>query len=187
MAGEIPSLTGESIGEAHRILENTQAHPCRNQHLKGHNPLVESEGSDRKWGRSQVIGIVPSLTPPLHTAPQHSKVGCWALANAKGPAAYNGTGALRQRSMAQINKQIKTPEKKLISDEISNLSDTEFKTLLIRMFTEMIEYGHKMKEEVKAIQNEIKENIQGTKSERKKTWTQINDLKHKEEINIQTE
>ena len=44
--GETPSLTRESVGEAHGILECTQAHPPRNQHLKGHDPLVGSEGSD---------------------------------------------------------------------------------------------------------------------------------------------
>ena len=51
----------------------------------------------------------------------------------------------------------------------------------------MIEYSHKIKEEVKAIQGEIKKNIQGTNSERKETGTQINDLEQKEEINIQLE
>ena len=33
----------------------------------------------------------------------------------------------------------------------------------------MIELGHKMKEEMKATQSEIKENIQGTNSEGKET------------------
>ena len=42
--------------------------------------------------------------------------------------------------------------------EIANLSDAEFKTLVIRMLTEMIEYGRKIKEEVKAMQSEIKKN-----------------------------
>ena len=51
----------------------------------------------------------------------------------------------------------------------------------------MIEYGHKIKEEVKATQSEIKENIQGVNSEGKETRTQINDLEQKEEINIQPE
>ena len=32
----------------------------------------------------------------------------------------------------------------LSNEEIANLSDAEFKTLVIRMLTEMIEYGHKM-------------------------------------------
>ena len=40
---------------------------------------------------------------------------------------------------------------------------------------------------MKAIQSEIKENIQGTNSERKETRTQINGLDQKEEINIQSE
>ena len=40
------------------------------------------------------------------------------------------------------------------------------------MLTEMVEYGHKIKEEMKAIQSEIKENIQGTNSEGKETRTQ---------------
>ena len=51
----------------------------------------------------------------------------------------------------------------------------------------MIECGYKIKEEVKAIQSEIKKNIQGANSEGKETGTQINDLEQKEEINIQSE
>ena len=51
----------------------------------------------------------------------------------------------------------------------------------------MIEFGHKIKEEMKAIQSEIKENIQGTNSEGKETGTQINDLEQKGEINFQKE
>ena len=39
--------------------------------------------------------------------------------------------------MAQMKEQIKTPEKELNKMEISNLSDAEFKTLLIRMFKEL--------------------------------------------------
>ena len=44
-----------------------------------------------------------------------------------------------------------------------------------------------MKEQVKDTQNEIKQNIQGTNSDRKEIRTQINDLEQKEEINIQLE
>ena len=36
----------------------------------------------------------------------------------------------RQRNIAQMKEQIKTPEKKLNEMEISNPSDAEFKTLL---------------------------------------------------------
>ena len=45
----------------------------------------------------------------------------------------------RQRNMAQMKEQIKTPEKELIEKEISNLSDAEFKTLVIRMLKEFSE------------------------------------------------
>ena len=51
----------------------------------------------------------------------------------------------------------------------------------------MAEYSHKIEERVKAVQNEIKKNIQGTNSEGKETGTQINGLDQKEEINIQPE
>ena len=50
----------------------------------------------------------------------------------------------------------------------------------------MTECSCKIKEEMMAIQSEIKENIQGTNSEGKETKTQINDLE-KEEINIEPE
>ena len=86
-----------------------------------------------------------------------------------------------------MKEQIKTQEKELNHKETANLSDAQFKTPVIRMLTEMVELGCKMKEEIKATQNEIKNNIQGTNSERKETGTQINGLEHKEEINIQTE
>ena len=59
-----------------------------------------------------------------------------------------------------MEEQIKTPETELCDEGIDNLSDAEFKTLVIRMITELIEYGHKMKEQMKATQSEIKQNIQ---------------------------
>ena len=51
----------------------------------------------------------------------------------------------------------------------------------------MIEYTCKIKEEMKTIQTEIKENIQGINSEGKETGTQIKNLEQKEEIKIQLE
>ena len=84
-----------------------------------------------------------------------------------------------------MKEYIKTPENKLSDEEIADLSDAEFKTLVIRMLTEIIEYGCKIEEEVKAKQSEIKKNIQGTNSEGKETSTQINYLEQKEKISIQ--
>ena len=92
-----------------------------------------------------------------------------------------------KRNMAQVKEQVKTPEKELTKEEIGNLSDEEFKTLVIRMLTEMIEFHHKRKEEMKAIESKIKQIIQGTNSEGKETRTQINNLEQKEKINIQLE
>ena len=39
----------------------------------------------------------------------------------------------RQRNMAQMKEEIKTSEKELNKMEISNLSDAEFRALVIRM------------------------------------------------------
>ena len=86
-----------------------------------------------------------------------------------------------------MKEQIKAPKIELSNEEIANLSDAEFKTLVIRKLTEMAEYGLKIEEEVKAMQSEIKENAQGTKSEGKETGPEINDLEQKEEINSQPE
>ena len=86
-----------------------------------------------------------------------------------------------------MKEQIKAPKLEVINEEIANLSDAEFKTLVIRMLTEMIQYGHKIEENGKAMKSEIKKNIQGTNSDGKETGTQINDLEQKEEINIQLE
>ena len=87
-----------------------------------------------------------------------------------------------------MEEQIKAPEKIQLSDEqIANLSDAQFKTLVIRMLKEMVKYGPKIEEEVKAMKSKIKESVQGTNSEWKETKTQINDLDQKEKINIQPE
>ena len=53
------------------------------------------------------------------------------------------------------------------------------------MLTELVEYGHKIEEKVKAMQSEIKENVQIANG--KEAGTQINSLDQKEEINIQPE
>ena len=89
--------------------------------------------------------------------------------------------------MAQMKEQVKATKIELSNEEIANLSNAEFKTLVIRMLTEMVEYGHKMEEKVKDIQGEIKKNIQGTNSDGKETGTQINGVDQKEERNIQPE
>ena len=80
-----------------------------------------------------------------------------------------------------MKEQTKTPEGELNDEEIANLSDAEFKTVVIRMFTDLTELTCKMKKEMKATQNKIKQNVQRNNREGKETWTQINDLEQKEE------
>ena len=75
-----------------------------------------------------------------------------------------------------MKELIKAPKIKLSDEEIANLSNAELKTLVIRMLTEMVEYGRKIEEKVKAIKSEIKENVPGTNSDGKETRTQINDF-----------
>ena len=87
-----------------------------------------------------------------------------------------------------MQEQIKAPEIiQLSSEQIANLSDAQFKTLVIRKLTELVEFGHKLEEKMKAMLSETKENVQGTNSDEKETGTQISAVDQKEERNIQPE
>ena len=68
--------------------------------------------------------------------------------------------------------------------EINNLSDAQFKTLVIRMLKEIIGYCNSIKKtqaEMKVALSEIKKNLQGTNSGEDEAEIQTNDLEHKEE------
>ena len=55
-----------------------------------------------------------------------------------------------------MKEEVKAPEKIQLADEdIANLSDAQFKTPVIRMLTEMVEYGHRIEEKVKPMKSEI--------------------------------
>ena len=87
-----------------------------------------------------------------------------------------------------MKEHIKPPEKIQISnEEIANLSDAQLKTLVFKTLTELVEFGHKLDEKMKAMPRETKENVQGTNSNAKETGTQINTVDQKEERNIQPE
>ena len=76
-----------------------------------------------------------------------------------------------------MKEQLKAPEKiQLSKEEIANLSGAQFKTLVIKTLTELVEFGRKLDEKMKAMLRETKENIQGTNSDGKETGTQINVL-----------
>ena len=91
-----------------------------------------------KVGKRQTSVIVSPLIPPPQTAPQHSEVGSLISVNTEGSVPHSITGVPSQRNMAQMKEQVKTPEKELSDEEIDNLSNADFKTLIIRMLTEMI-------------------------------------------------
>ena len=87
----------------------------------------------------------------------------------------------RQKNMAQMKEQIKIPEKELNEMEVSNLSDAEFKTLLIRMLKELSEDLNSIKNiqsETKDTLIEIKNSLQGNSSKVNEAKNQINDLEH---------
>ena len=133
--GETTSLTGEFVGETHRVLELTQNHPPRNQHQKGPIYLCVAREVTESQQRVEQAALFP-LRPLSHIQ-------------------------LRQKKyMAQMKEQIKAPEKIQLRDkEIANQSDAQFKTLVIRKLTDMVEYGCEIEEKVKAMKSEIKENV----------------------------
>ena len=55
------------------------------------------------------------------------------------------------------------------------------------MLTELVEFGRKLYEKMKAMLRETEENVQGTNSDAKETGTQIDGVDQKEERNIQPE
>ena len=87
-----------------------------------------------------------------------------------------------------MTEHFKVPEKIQLSEkEIANLSDAQFKTLVIRRLTELVEFGQKLDEKMKDMLRETKETVQGTNNDGKETGTQINGVDQKEERNIQPE
>ena len=86
--------------------------------------------------------------------------------------------------MAQMKEQLKTPEKEQNEMEISSLSHSQFKTLVIRMLKELSESLNSMKKiqsEMKDSLIEIKNNLQGSNSRVDEAKNQINDLEHRRE------
>ena len=69
-----------------------------------------------------------------------------------------------------MTEHFKAPEIiQLSSEQIANLSDAQFKTLVINMLTELVEFGCKLDDKMKAMLRETKENGQGTNSDEKET------------------
>ena len=60
------------------------------------------------------------------------------------------TGVLKEINVAHMKEYIKALKKEVSNKEIAKLSVAEFKALVIKTLTEMVELGRKMKEEMKA-------------------------------------
>ena len=79
-----------------------------------------------------------SHTSSLESRPNRQR---HSTAKRVAPPPYNRSAAPGQRNMAQMKEQIKTPEKELSNEMIANLIDREFKALVIKMLTDLIELG----------------------------------------------
>ena len=66
-----------------------------------------------------------------------------------------------------MKEKIKAPKIELSNEEIVNLSDAQFKTLVIRMLTELVEYGCKLEEKMKAMKSEMEMHREPTVTGRK--------------------
>ena len=96
----------------------------------------------------------------------------------------------RQRNMAQMKEQVKTPEKEPNELEISNLSDAEFETLVIKRFKELSEDLSsitKIQSETKDIPLELKNNLQKNNRIVDEAENQISNLEQKQAKNNQLE
>ena len=96
----------------------------------------------------------------------------------------------RERQMVQMKEWIKTPEKERNKMDISNLSDAEFKTLVINILKEITEDLNSIKNiqsVTKGTLIAVKNNLQGNNSRVDEAKNQINDLEHKEAENNQSD
>ena len=83
-----------------------------------------------------------------------------------------------------MKEQNKTPEKELNETKITDLSDAEFKTLVIRILKELTEHSNNIKEEMKVT---LSEKSTGKQNEGEQAGIQTNDLEPKEPKNNQSE
>ena len=127
VAGETPSIARKSVGGAHKNLECTQAHPPE-----------AAQSTCRKWGKWLKAGgelskqhcSLSDLSPTYRDTMQGSELS--------HPDEYPRLHFLQCNMcwdyiyIVYMKEQIKTPQKELSDDEIVNLSDAEFRTLVIR-------------------------------------------------------
>ena len=75
--GETPSLTGEFVGQTHRVLECTQIHPPKNEHQKDPICLWAAGEVTESRQRAKQVALLP--LEPLPHIQQHNAVMWIAL------------------------------------------------------------------------------------------------------------
>ena len=148
-----------------------------------------AEGVTENPQRAEQAPLLPLGPCPTHSITQSSTSVTLPRGTPKvSTPLHNRCAKTKKKKMAQIKEQIKPPEIiQLRNEEIANLSDAQFKTLVIWKLTELVEFGCKLDEKMKAMLRETKENEQGTNTDVKETGNQINSVDQKEERNIQPE
>ena len=137
------------VRETSSLLEHTQTHPPKIWHQKGPICLWVSGEVTESWWRDEQAALF-SLRPLPHI--QHHNPVNPGLHPPPPPSEYIRLRHLlcnrlaETKYMAQMKEQITAPKTELSDEERTNISDEEFKTLVIRMLTEMAEYGRKMEE-----------------------------------------
>ena len=122
VGGETPSLTGEFLGETHRVLEYTQAHPPGNQHQKGSIYLWAAGEVTENLLRDEQAASFP-LGPLPHIQHHNTSRGIappWCIP--KALPLTTEQACRDKKNMAQMKEQIKAPEEIQPSNEqIANL------------------------------------------------------------------
>ena len=98
--------------------------------------------------RTPLLPLGPSPTYSV-TAQQRSDQRYPAPVNTKGsaPLSNRRTKTKKKKKMAQMTEHFKAPEIiQLSSKQIANLSDTQFKTLVFKTLTELVEFVRKLDE-----------------------------------------
>ena len=80
MAGETPSLTGEFVGETHRVLEHIQTHPPGDQPQKGPICLWVVGEVTETGTRAEQVALFP-LRPLPHIQSHNTALDCPTLVN----------------------------------------------------------------------------------------------------------
>ena len=118
------------------------------------------EGMTEIWQRVEQVPLFPLSPSPMYSVTaQRPALPCPGEHLRLHPLLCNRHTEMK-KNMAQIKEQVKVPGKTQLSDEeIANLSDAQFKTLVIRMLTELVEFGCKLDKKMKAMLRETKENV----------------------------